>query len=180
MSAADRIALAIVTPTLVDADTTNVERILCVISILHVSLRRGLSNACQAGRADMLLEIPNGVGAVNMRHRSSLPRDPRRVRAPVSVPCEVGNIETDLGVSRLSQGNAVAVSGGGVTSCVSRLTYSKQGEALTGRHMADKIQPGRTFSVNIRHFVTRPQASCHGPSVHFPLVACFNEFERIF
>jgi len=46
--AADSFAPAIATPALVDAGTTNVERILCAIHILHASFCGGLSNACPA------------------------------------------------------------------------------------------------------------------------------------
>jgi hypothetical protein len=52
MIATDRIAPAIATPVLADADTTNVGRILCVIELLRPSVMRGLDADFDAARKE--------------------------------------------------------------------------------------------------------------------------------
>jgi hypothetical protein len=103
MIAADRSAPAIAAPAIVDADMTNVERILCVIGILHGSLRRGLSDACRAGPADIMLEITKRFGR---GHQAPLAIVPLIVgeygcRYPFNAAQE--NIETDLGVEAVAR-----------------------------------------------------------------------------
>jgi hypothetical protein len=61
MIAADRIAPAIATPALVGAGTANAERILCVISILHVSFRSQSASQSANSNRILLLYWPSRI-----------------------------------------------------------------------------------------------------------------------